>query len=64
MEKKPRRGYLVFGLGKEIKKQTGASYGSRFERIQELISAEPATSDPDNSDEAGAEERKRSWLRN
>jgi hypothetical protein len=31
---------------------------------KKLIRAEYATSEPDNSDQAGAKERKRSWLRN
>ena len=48
----------------DVKKQTGADFGSRFERAQDLVSTEPATSDPDESDQTGPEESERSWLRN
>jgi hypothetical protein len=42
----------------KIKSKTGARCGSRFERAKELVSSQLATSDPDESDQAGAEERK------
>ena len=42
----------------KIKSKTGASCGSRSERAKKLVSSELAASDPDKSDQAGAEERK------
>jgi hypothetical protein len=38
----------------DVKKETGARCGSRFERLQELMSAELAAREADNSKQAGA----------
>jgi hypothetical protein len=64
VEKSPM-GYSVFDLRKRnLKSKREPVAAPVWNEDKKLIGAEFATSDADNSDNTGAEERKRSWLRN